>query len=247
MWISYLLLFVLTMIAGLAPLFIPKINSKFFHLALVFSGAYLFGITIMHLLPELFTGSLDGSIVAVWIIAGFFMQLLLDYITTGVEHGHLHVSGHDHQHGAISMVGLLVAMGIHSLMEGALLNHPGAAESHQHNGGLLMGIILHKMPAAFALMSLIQCNYRKWQWPVVLMTLFALATPVGIAMSGFLTQSSFIQPQVMTIIFALVTGNFLHISTTILFESSPAHKLGGAKLMVILGGAGLAMATELLS
>jgi len=242
----YLVLFITTLAAGIAPLFLPKVNSRTFHLALVFSGAYLFGITIMHLLPELFSGGLEATEVSLWILAGFFMQVLLDHFTTGVEHGHLHISDHDHNHGVSSIVVLLLAMGLHALLEGSLLAHPGSS-GHQHNGGLLIGIILHKMPAAFALMSLIMCSYKKLTWPVILMILFALATPVGMVLSEYLTHSVFANTQTMTIIFALVTGNFLHISTTIFFESSPGHKIAGTRLLIILVGTGLAVLGEFLA
>ena len=42
---------------------------------------------------------------------------------------------------------------------------------------------------------------------------------------------------------ALVIGIFLHISTTILFESSEEHRFNYYKLITILLGAGLALAT----
>ena len=241
-----LLLITLTLLAGLAPLLIKKTNSNLFHLALVFSGAYLLGITLSHLMPELFTSGLNSREIAFWIIVGYFMQLLLDFFTTGVEHGHLHKAASDHRHGSLTMVTLLAAMGIHALLEGVLLSHADLIESHQHNGGLLTGIILHKMPAAFALMSLISCNYRDWHWPVVLMCLFSVMTPAGMLIGEYLSTAQWMESNWLTILFALVTGNFLHISTTIFLESSPGHRLNLTKLLVILGGTALALATEFL-
>ncbi len=246
MILPVILLIVLTLIAGLAPLRIRKNNSKIFHLALVFSGAYLLGITIAHLMPELFSGPLGHQEVALWVIIGYFMQLLLDYFTSGVEHGHLHRADDDHVHGSFTMVTLLAAMGIHALLEGILLSHSTYVDTHQHNGGLLTGIILHKMPAAFALMSLIRCNYHSWGWPVFLMSLFSIMTPVGIFLGEYLSQVDWVQSSWLTILFALVTGNFLHISTTIFLENSPGHKLNGAKLLVIFAGTALALVTEFL-
>ena len=242
----YFILFITTLLAGIAPLFLPKVNSRTFHLALVFSGAYLFGITLIHLLPELFAGGLSRTQVSLWILVGFFMQVLLDHFTTGVEHGHLHISDHSHKHGTGSVVVLLLAMGLHALLEGSLLAHPEGS-MHQNHSGLLVGIILHKMPAAFALMSLIMCSYKKLTWPLILMILFAAATPVGMALSEYLTENIFADTQTMTVIFALVTGNFLHISTTIFFESSPGHKIAGIRLLVILLGTGLAVLGEFLA
>jgi hypothetical protein len=45
-------------------------------------------------------------------------------------------------------------------------------------------------------------------------------------------------------VYALVCGNFLHISTTIVFESSPAHRFNGKKLTVAVLGALVAVAIE---
>ena len=241
-----ILLTALTLIAGLAPLLIKKSNPKIFHLALIFSGAYLLGITIAHLMPELFNGVLGHHQVALWVIIGYFMQLLLDFFTSGVEHGHLHMANDDHRHGSLTMVTLLMAMGVHAILEGVLLSHASIVETQQHNGGLLAGIILHKMPAAFALMSLIRCNYHGWGWPVVLISLFSIMTPAGIFLGEFLAQVDWVQSSWLTVLFALVTGNFLHISTTILLESSPGHKLNGVKLLVIFAGTALALVTEFL-
>jgi zinc transporter ZupT len=246
MTLAIILLIVLTLVSGLSPLLIDRTNSRLFHLALVFSGAYLLGITLSHLMPELFNSDLNHREVAFWIILGYFMQLLLDFFTSGVEHGHLHQAAADHSHGTSTMVTLLAAMGIHALLEGVLLSHENVIQAHQHNGGLLAGIILHKIPAAFALMSLIRCNYRDWRWPVVLMMLFSIMTPAGMLLGKYLGMAEWVKPGGLTILFALVTGNFLHISTTIFMESSPGHRLNAVKLLVVLAGTALALATEFL-
>jgi len=71
-------------------------------------------------------------------------------------------------------------------------------------------------------------------------------TPAGIFLGEFLAQVDWVQSSWLTILFALVTGNFLHISTTIFLESSPGHKLNWAKLLVIFAGTALALVTEFL-
>jgi hypothetical protein len=45
-------------------------------------------------------------------------------------------------------------------------------------------------------------------------------------------------------LYALVCGNFLHISTTIVFESSPEHRFNARKLAVAFTGALVAVAVE---
>jgi hypothetical protein len=48
----------------------------------------------------------------------------------------------------------------------------------------------------------------------------------------------------MTFLYALVCGNFLHISTTIVFESSPEHHFNARKLTVAVLGALVAVGVE---
>jgi hypothetical protein len=45
-------------------------------------------------------------------------------------------------------------------------------------------------------------------------------------------------------LYALVSGNFLHISTTIVFESSPSHRFDVRKMSVALAGALVAVIVE---
>ena len=97
MLLNVLILFFSTLLAGLVALIIPKINSKYFYLGLVFSGAFLFSITIVHLLPELFSDRSSPGWIGLLVLLGFFMQLLLDFFTSGVEHGHLHLADEHHQ------------------------------------------------------------------------------------------------------------------------------------------------------
>ena len=63
------------------------------------------------------------------------------------------------------------------------------------------------------------------------MLLFALATPLGTFIAGnFQAASSYYNE-----ISAVVIGIFLHISTTILFESSEGHRYNITKLFAIIG------------
>ena len=76
------------------------------------------------------------------------------------------------------------------------------------------------------------------------MTIFALASPMGMLSSAFLFEQGILQKEGVGILYGLVTGGFLHISTTIFFESSPHHKFQMNKLIVSFLAAGLAMASE---
>lgn len=218
-----------------------KIDLKYL---LVFAGAFIFSITIVHLLPELFTASSNPQMIGLFVLVGFFMQIFLDFITTGVEHGHLHK--HDHHGHRFSPVMLMIGLCVHALMDGSILVHSEGHGSSEHGTGLLIGIVLHKIPAAIALMSVLNSSIRSRNILIFCLLLFSLASPAGLMLSEWLSQSDIVSSQGFTIIFAIVSGNFLHISTTIYFESSPDHTFHKKKIFISLLGALLAIAVEFL-
>lgn len=232
---------------GLSVFLVKKINTTSFKLSLVFAGSYLFSITIIHLLPDIFSASHKPAQIGLFILIGFFMQIILAQFTSGVEHGHIHEPVQDgHNHGSLSVATLLVALCFHSFMEGTLLAHPA---DHVHNHGshaLLIGIVLHKMPAAFALMSVLRLQIHSLRKALLLLLIFALASPLGLAFSVYFLDIALVDDTTFLLIYALVCGNFLHISTTIFFESSPEHRFHFKRLLVSLIGALLAVMVEFL-
>lgn len=240
------ILFFSALFAGLLVFLVPKISSLAFKLTLVFAGAYLFSITIIHLLPEIFTASKHPSTIGFYILLGFFVQIILAQLTSGVEHGHIHEHSPDGHTHSFSAATLLIALCFHAFMEGALLAHP-SGHVHQHDTeSLLLGIVLHKMPAAFALMSVLRSHFSSTRKAVVYLIIFAFASPLGSMVSSQFHDLSLISDDAFLIIYALVCGNFLHISTTIFFESSPEHRFHFKRLLVSLAGAFVAVIAEFL-
>ncbi len=210
---------------------------------LVFAGAFIFSITIVHLLPELISASSNPQRIGFFVLVGFFMQIFLDFVTTGVEHGHLH--HHDRHHSSFSPIMLMTGLCIHALMDGSILVHPGENVSG-HSTGLLFGIILHKIPAAIALTSILNVSIKNKTVLITLLIIFSLASPFGLIFSEMLNSYNLISQEGFLIIFAIVSGNFLHISTTIYFESSPGHTFHKKKIFISLLGAILAILIEFL-
>jgi zinc and cadmium transporter len=208
---------------------------------LVFAGAFIFSITIVHLLPELLTSSSDPRKIGLFVLVGFFMQIFIDFTTTGVEHGHLH---EHHHHGRLSPIMLMIGLCLHALMDGSILVHPGNHETGQHLSGLLIGIVLHKIPAAIALMSVLQSIIKDKKVLIALLLLFSIASPAGLIFSELLNKFQLLSKEGFLILFAIVSGNFLHISTTIYFETSPDHTFHKKKIIISLIGAMLAILIE---
>jgi zinc and cadmium transporter len=239
-----LILFFAAFIPGFVIIRLQKPLKFDLKYMLVFAGAFIFSITIVHLLPELFTASVNPQRIGLFVLVGFFMQIFIDFATSGVEHGHVHAH---HHHSRLSPIMLMIGLCVHALMDGSILVHPGNHETGQHATGLLIGIVLHKIPAAIALMSVLNTMFSNKKALLVLLMIFSLASPVGLILSDLLNTYNLLSHEGFLILFAIVSGNFLHISTTIYFESSPDHSFHKKKIVISLIGAALAIMTEFLS
>jgi zinc and cadmium transporter len=241
-----LILFFLALAAGAVAFYVPKVSSENYKLLLVFAGAYLFSITIVHIFPELFQQQTNTSVIGVCVLIGFFLQQGLEFLSSGVEHGHIHVHEHNHKHKESSAFLVLIALCIHALLEGGLLAHT-QTDGNQNSNTLLWGILLHKAPEAFALMSVLLCEIKDKTKAVVLLIIFSAASPLGLFLSNYLVVNEMMSSQAFTFLFAVVSGNFLHISTTIVFESSLDHKFNAKKMGVAVVAAALAVVAELVA
>lgn len=241
MWFNIVVLLIAALFGGLLAYKFRSTDKISFDLVLTFAGAYLFGITIVHVIPELFTSTSSPVTAGIFVLAGFYLQQILEYLTSGVEHGHLHHPQGEHKHSIGLAISLLVGLSIHSLLEGSLLGHPTETATSS-TIPLLLGIVLHKIPAAFAMMTVLLCQYEKPKWPLIFLIIFALASPFGVLFSETVELSPFAGE----ILFALVCGSFLHISTTIVFESSPQHKFKISRIGISILGAVVAILVQAL-
>jgi zinc transporter ZupT len=253
MILKFLVLFFTPLLAGLLIFLVPKGRIKNFRLLLVFAGAYLFAITVTHILPELYHEHGDVKWIGIFVLSGFFLQQVLEYFTSGVEHGHIHAHGnHDHHnqdhpphhhHHSLSAFVLLLALCIHAFLEGAMLAQPSGGDVYNVNA-VLLGIVLHRTPAAFALMTVLTIQLGSSGKALPYLLGFSLAAPLGLLLSSYLSTNELINSNGLIYLYALVCGNFLHISTTIVFESSPEHRFNALKLIVALLGAFVAVGVE---
>lgn len=255
MFIAVSILFLTVMLSGWLVRFFPRENQRWLKLLLAFSGAYLFALTILHILPDVLLSTQDPHRVGFYILAGFFLQLVLEVFSHGVEHGHMHAHDHDHTFGAVPVL-LLVSLIIHSFLEGSVLiqsrmaAHTTHSHGHAHVGDnfyhILAGIALHHVPAAIALMSVLLERLHSYRKALGYLFLFAIASPLGLLFSNYVAIGHLLSGEVYTVLSGLVVGNFLHISTTILFETSPEHRFNQGKLLATLAGALLAIGAGML-
>lgn len=210
---------------------------------LIFGGSFLFTITIIHLLPTVFSFASTHSYLPFLVLLGFFIQLLLEQFSQGAEHGHIHVSK-DHGHLVSTPIVLVMSLSIHAFLEGTLLGQPSILEDSDHGHALLLGIILHKIPATIALITVLLAWIPGKKSVMVYLLVFAIASPLGLFLSHYLSISEVMTEAQLLGLFAVVSGNFLHISTTIFFESNPEHLLNYRKILISLLGAGVAVIAE---
>lgn len=225
-----IVLFLAALMGGLAIFLVKNDKSKLLKLILSFSGAYLFAITVLHLIPDAYSGS-DSREIGIYIIIGFLLQVFLEHFSEGVEHGHIH----KHEHSHIFPYGIMISLCLHAFLEGMPL-------ARDHHNEFVFGIALHHIPAAFALASILMQSHIKKSNIVFYLAIFAIMAPLGYWVSLGLSNGSIGGIETyFNKIMGIVIGIFLHISTTILFESSADHKINKPKMLAVLLGIGIAL------
>ena len=81
---KFLVLFFCAFLGGLAIFLVKSDKSQLLKLILSFSGAYLFAITVLHLIPDAYGGT-DKAEIGIFILIGFLLQIFLEQFSEGVE------------------------------------------------------------------------------------------------------------------------------------------------------------------
>lgn len=236
---KYVILIGVVLLGGTGGIFFGASRKVFLPIALSFTGAYILGITVMSLLPAVYMGA--SAKIGIWMLVGFLLQISFEFLSKGVEHGHIHSHHHDKQ--LVYVYQVLIGLSLHAFLEGLPIS--GFEEmGHHHEENLFWAIILHKAPAAFALSILLVTNGISRVRAVIVLMLFAMMSPFG-AWLGSQWQADV---HVMRIFLAILIGAFFHISTLILFENDKDaghhHRFSMIKILTILFGFFLAYAVS---
>ncbi len=224
-YLTALFLFLSAVAGGGIVLTIRKRPAWTTKVLLAFSGSYLLGISVLELLPYVYT---SPGPMGLFVLGGFLVQLILEFLSKGLEHGHIH-----HKE-AIFPWSIFLSLCLHAFLEGMPLSHP----DHDLARHLLFGILLHKIPIAITLVSLLMASFpnkTKTTWTSLI--IFALMAPAGSLLGHWLGRGG-IQDLLpfFEAITAVVAGIILHVSTTILFESSEHHRFNLLKSVSVLTG-----------
>lgn len=219
--IKYLLPILAVLIGGLSIFIWKPKGISSIKLLLAFSGAFLLSITVLEMLPNVY--ELKGRTISFWVLGGMIFQLLLEHISKGAEHGHIHVG---HKFGMPWAI--WISLCLHSFIEGIPM------ENHEH---MSIAVFFHKLPIAMLIGFFLLQTKRPKIEIFFLFFIFGISTPLG----SYLSSTHPIFSEIYIEFSALVAGMFMHVSTTILYESAEAHRFNLVKTIVIL--IGILMAT----
>jgi len=230
------------MVSGLLVYLLKLKSRKALKLLLAFSAAFLIGISFLHLLPEIYE---EHTIyIGLFVLVGFLLQLFLELLTKGAEHGHEHDEEHCNKEEHVSPMLLMIGLSIHSFLEGMPIVEAFDTEL-RHT--FVMGIVIHKIPIAITLLTLFLHYGMSTRKAFSLLLIFSLMTPLGSI------TSRFVQGVVMhdishyfNYVMAVVVGIFLHVSTSILFEADESHQYNFQKFFTIILGIAIAFGIALL-
>jgi zinc and cadmium transporter len=204
-----------------------------------FTGAFLLSLTFLHLLPELYHGAGHGGpkplVIGSFMLAGFFIQVALDVISMGIEHGHQH-----HLPGRMPL-GVVAGLCLHAFVEALALGNGHDHYDQSSRNMLLASIVVHNFPVSIALLGMLAQTGMTRQKALLVLGLFAAMGPLGMFIGGNTVLANYSHE-----LMAIVIGIFMHIATTILFEASDVHRFNFAKLGAIIAGTVLGIASVMM-
>ena len=247
---DYIILFSATLLAVLAvEAYRKPIEKSSIDLISGFTGAFVIGILVFHMLPEVYE-ELAPRTIGLCIMIGLLIQSILDFYTKGIDHGHTHTAHCTHGHSADEMhpsltIAMFVSLSMHTFLESIPILSDTQMHSHDLHHGieiagvspLLVGIALHTIPMAMVLYMFIRKSVKSHRKALMLILFFGLMGPLGMFIGAHVSFLHQYYYQMM----AVVTGILLHVSSVMLFDCDMAMYGKIKKLSVIVIGLILAM------
>jgi zinc and cadmium transporter len=203
-------------------------KDKFAKSLLIVSAGFLITICLNEVFPSIYHS--ENNNIGFFVIVGVLLQMLLENLTKGFEHGHFHQHQEEKN---ILPIALMVGLFIHAFIEGIPL-----ANETNISSPYLMGILVHNLPISFVLGAFLfnkNVNFSN----LIIVILFAMSSPLGMALGQYF------DPELDPIFLAVVGGIFLHISSVIIFESNKNHQMDWQKIILVIIGIGFALTGHL--
>jgi zinc and cadmium transporter len=238
---DYLILLSSIALGALTVFWFRLTDARRVKLLNAFTGAYLIALVMLHLLPDLYEAEagvpLRPLLIGGFILFGFFLQIAMDSISMGIEHGHAHeIEGR-------MAFGILAGLCLHAFVEALALGQTGdhhSAHQHAQHHFLLVSIVVHNFPISIALLGMLLQSGMKKSSALLCLGLFAAMAPIGMFVSSITGLAEYSR-----YLMAIVIGIFMHISTTILFETEDQHRISRTKLFAVIVGLVLGVASVL--
>ncbi len=254
----------LVLLASLAGGWLPlviRLTHTRLQMAISLVAGLMLGIALLHFLPDAADKlhSLDQTVA--WVLGGFLTMFFLQRFfhfhhhdlpegdPEDCHHEHGGTDEHGHTHHAhtlayksarqLSWIGTALGLTLHSLLDGLALAAAVQAGVTGRVGlagfGVALAVILHKPFDAMAVSTLMAASGSSRASRQLLNGLFALATPVGVALF-FLGASRFADGNgdFLGCVLAFCAGTFLCIASSDLLPELQFHSHDRFKLSIAL-------------
>lgn len=227
--------FLTAFVGGVIPVLIPGLPERYLRLFVSVGAGLLIGIALLHMVPE--SAEMIPETFSLWLLAGFLLLLVLERFVM--------VHACEENHCDYHTVGLAAFLGltVHGIVEGCAL-----ASSFLTAGIgplVLVAVLAHKAPAAFALTSILRLGKRSDTQVLAFTVGVSLSVPAGMALAyGWLKLGA--MPNSAGILLAISAGTFLYIAACDLLPE--LHRTGvdrGKRLAAFLAGVGLSLLSSL--
>lgn len=209
--IAGLLILATSLIAAIYPI---KVRARPTHKPMLeaadaFASGIFLGAALFHMLPDAISAfsstrlGADYPLAELLCAAGFLSLLFLERLSHSLP------LAKTFTHPLPYMIaGILI---VHSFIEGTVL---GVNTTLETAFILFLAIIVHKSSESFALAVILNPTKLALRHVVMIVGLFSLMTPLGIAFGTFMARNSHLSVQSITASFnALAAGTFLYMST----------------------------------
>lgn len=199
-------------------------QKKLAKFILILSAGFLITVCLNEIFPQIYVSQKPH--IAFFVIAGVILQMILEILTKGFEHGHFH---HPAEEGILPIT-LMLGLFLHAFIEGI----PLAKETAMFSP-FLQGILIHNIPISFILGAFLFKSKKFTTTTWIIIICFALASPLGMFLGKYISTDYH------DYFLAIVAGIFLHISSVIIFESNKNHNIDWEKTVAVILGIGLAV------
>ena len=227
-------------VTGLVADLFGKYFIAYRNYILSFSVSIVLTLICLHIIPEIY--SHHNSYLGYFLLAGFLLQILLELLSKGIEHGHVHF------HGKVtnSQMGIIfIGLCIHAIIEGIPMFTFELEKDHLHEHKhvaftwvYFTAILIHKLPIAVVLMFFLSNLESSIFKRYTMLVLFSITTPLGAVFGEEIMHLDFFSDWAPKLL-ALTTGMLLHITTLLIFEDHHHSNDKYKNVIIIMLGIGI--------